>query len=66
MGMMTESAILKEQRRTRDEANARLDQLIAEQRRTNELLAALLQTRRDGPRPAGVTGEHGPSSGLRG
>lgn len=61
MGMITESGILKEQRRAREDTNARLDALIVEQRRTNELLAALLETRRSGPRPTGVTGGHGPS-----
>lgn len=46
--------------RMRAQLVERLDALIVEQRRTNELLGALLQ-RKDGPHPAGVSGGCGPS-----
>lgn len=50
--------------RMRAQLVERLDALIVEQQRTNELLTALLQ-RKDGPHPAGVAGGYGPSDSAR-
>lgn len=43
MGFVTESKILKQDKKAQGETNQRLDALIAEQRRTNELLSLLVQ-----------------------
>ena len=41
MGMMSEAQIVNQLKKSQGETNQRLDTLIAEQRRTNELLAWL-------------------------
>ena len=43
MGIGTESAILTQAKKAQGETNDRLDALLAEQRRTNELLESLVQ-----------------------
>jgi hypothetical protein len=43
MGMNTEQYILAQAKKGQGETNERLDALLTEQRRTNELLAQLLQ-----------------------
>ena len=43
MGMLTEAQIRDQLTKGQGEANQRLDALLAEQRRTNELLAQLLR-----------------------
>jgi hypothetical protein len=42
MGFVTEAKILKQDKKAQSETNGRLDALIAEQQRTNELLTHLL------------------------
>lgn len=44
MGVSTESAICNQLRKAQGETNDRLDALLAEQRRTNELLARVVHT----------------------
>ena len=43
MGMMSEAQIVNQLKKSQGETNQRLDQLIAEQRRTIELLDSLIQ-----------------------
>jgi hypothetical protein len=44
MGMMTEAQVLTQLKKAQGETNERLDRLIAEQHRTNELLYWLATT----------------------
>ncbi|MET7982534.1 hypothetical protein [Streptomyces sp. NPDC005281] len=48
VGVMGDSAILKQGKKAQGETNARLDALLEEQRRTNQLLAQLLMAVQDG------------------
>jgi hypothetical protein len=43
MGALTEGVVLKQLKKAQGETNDRLDALIREQRRTNELLASLVR-----------------------
>jgi hypothetical protein len=43
MGFMAESEILRQAKKGQGETNQRLDALLAEQQRTNQLLAQLVQ-----------------------
>jgi septal ring factor EnvC (AmiA/AmiB activator) len=49
MGLGTDSAILNQLRKAQGETNDRLDQLLAEQQRTNQLLATLIEAMQSKP-----------------
>jgi septal ring factor EnvC (AmiA/AmiB activator) len=49
MGLGTDSAILNQARKAQGETNDRLDQLLAEQQRTNQLLATLIEAMQSKP-----------------
>ena len=44
MGLGTDSAILNQLKKAQGETNDRLDKLVAEQQKTNQLLATLIES----------------------
>jgi hypothetical protein len=49
MGLGTDSAILNQAKKAQGETNDRLERLLAEQQRTNQLLASLIEAMQPKP-----------------